>query len=362
MKYSALSLCVLGLAGVVACSDSPSSPSSSSASASISAPRPVTPANTATIRNADQPVSLVVANAYSTQTGATYTFEVATDAGFSNKVQTKSTVTEGSGGQTVAKLDTLTPGRDYYWHASANAGGTAGLFSPTYKFTVGAAVTIDPPVPVAPQSGSTSAGWPTFIVQNSTRSGPVGSVVYLFEISTSSSFSPIIASGTVAEGNGRTSFTPGNQPPAAQTTVYWRVTATDQTNNISSPASSVQSFTYGAPTRQAQLAAQEGLVLWPAAQPPANMTNGHSSLGNGWDVGQIVSFDGVPHMKPTLDQLQIFDLIDRGMDPFSAINWMNSNGYGTVAVYYPSVQVIGFPFEYMALIGGQWSLVIRVGG
>ena len=84
-------------------------------------------------------------------------------------------------------------------------------------------------------------------------------------------------------------------------------------------------------------------------------------MGPNWELATLVSFDGVRHVKPTIEQLQVFDLIDRGMDPFSAIAWMNSNGYGTVAVYYPSVQVIGFPFEYMALVGGQWELVIRVG-
>jgi hypothetical protein len=69
----------------------------------------------------------------------------------------------------------------------------------------------------------------------------------------------------------------------------------------------------------------------------------------------------VRHVKPTIEQLRVFDLLDRGYDPQSALNWMNSNGYSTVAVYYSSVQVIGFPFEYMALVGGQWELVIRVG-
>ena len=45
-----------------------------------------------------------------------------------------------------------------------------------------------------------------------------------------------------------------------------------------------------------------------------------------------------------------------------AVNtWMRSNGYPTVAVYYASVQAIGFPYQYMALIGGAWELVHRVG-
>jgi hypothetical protein len=365
MKYSVFGA-YLGAVLVItaACSDNPAQPSSNGTSgsltASVAAPRPVSPANAALIKNTDQPATLIVANAISTQSGATYTFEVASDPAFGAKVQTKDAVAEGSGGQTVVKLDTLAPGRDYYWHARATAGGTTGVFGTISKFTIGPAISIDPPVPVGPLSGTTSSGWPAFTVSNSTRSGPVGSLVYRFEISTNGAFTSTLVTGTVNEGTNRTSFTPSGQAPAAQTTLFWRATAIDQTNNVSSPVSSVQSFTYAQPTIQAQLAAQQGLTLWPGVQPPN--TTGHASLGANWDVATVVSFNGVTHVKPSLEQLQVFDLIDRGMDPGSALAWMNSNGYGTTAVYYASVQVIGFPYEYMALIDGQWSLVLRVGG
>lgn len=56
---------------------------------SIAAPRPLTPANNITIKNSDQPATLVALNAVSTKPGVTYTFEVATDAAFNTKVQTK---------------------------------------------------------------------------------------------------------------------------------------------------------------------------------------------------------------------------------------------------------------------------------
>jgi hypothetical protein len=289
-----------------------------------------------------------------------YTFEVASDSGFASKVQTKDNVPAGSGGQTVVKLDNLAPGHDYYWHARITSGGTTGLFGPTSRFTIGPAVAIDPPVPVGPLSGTTSAGWPAFTVVDSTRSGPVGSVVYRFEIATNASFNPLLLSGIVNEQPNRTTFTPpASQAPTAQTTLFWRATAIDQTNNVSSPVSAAQSFVYAQPSPQAQLAAQAGYVLWPGTQPPG--TTGHAVLGANWEVAQVVSFNGVPHTKPTLEELRVFDLIDRGMNPFDALNWMNANGYSTEAVYYPSVQVIGFPFEYMALVGGQWELVMRVG-
>lgn len=366
MKHSVVGVYVsLALtAAAVGCSDNNSNPatpsSSSSLTASVSTPRGVSPASDAFVKNGDQPVTLIVQNAVSTQSGTTYTFEVATDSAFAAKVQTKDGVEQGSGGQTAVKLDMLTPGRDYFWRARASAGGTTGIFGTPYKFTVGPNVSIDPPVPVAPLNGAISNGWPAFTVQNAGRSGPVGPLVYRFEIATNPSFSPISVSGTVAEGSGRTSFLPPrNQAPSGPTTLYWRAVAIDQSNNISSPASAAISFAYRSPTRQSDLAAEQGLTLWPGAQPTG--TNGNARMGPNWEVATVVSFDGVRHVKPTIDQLRVFDLIDRGYDPQSALNWMNANGYATVAVYYSSVQVIGFPFEYMALVGGQWELVIRVG-
>jgi hypothetical protein len=359
MKYSVFGVYVgVLLAATVACSDSqPSGPSG--ITASVAAPRPVSPANAVVIKNSDQPATLVVQNAVSTQSGATYTFEVATDPAFTTKVQIKDNVTEGSGGQTTVKLDMLTPNRDYYWHARATAGGTTGIFGTVNKFTVGPAVTIDPPVPVSPLSGTTTQGWPAFVINDSTRSSGTGAVAYFFEISTTGNFSSVIASATVPEQSSRTSFTPTVAQPAPQTPLYWRATAIDQTNSISSPASAIQSITFGRASRQAELAAQAGYVLWAGVQPPG--TTGHSSMGPNWDVATITSFNGVTHVKPTLEELQVFDLIDRGMNPDAALAWMNSNGYGTTAVYYASVQVIGFPFEYLALVNGSWEVVIRVG-
>ena len=88
---------------------------------------------------------------------------------------------------------------------------------------------------------------------------------------------------------------------------------------------------------------------------------GHAQLGPGWDVKTIRDFLGQLVPSPTTEQLQIFDLLDRGMNPDSALAWMNGNGYPTTAVYYASVLSIGFQSHYMAYIAGAWELVIRVG-
>jgi hypothetical protein len=49
------------------------------------------------------------------------------------------------------------------------------------------------------------------------------------------------------------------------------------------------------------------------------------------------------------------------MSPQAAIDWMHANGYPTAAAYFSSVNVIGYQFSYLALINGQWDLVIRSG-
>jgi hypothetical protein len=84
-------------------------------------------------------------------------------------------------------------------------------------------------------------------------------------------------------------------------------------------------------------------------------------LGNGWNVENLVSYTGVAFLSPELAELRIFDLIDRGLDPQSAIDWMHGNGYSTQAAYYPAIGVIAFDWEYMAFINGQWALVLRSG-
>jgi hypothetical protein len=338
-------------------SHSPSAPTSSTAS--VTAPRPVTPTDLAQIAYNAQPVTLVAQNAIVTQPGGTtYTFEVATDAAFANKVQTRSGVAEGGGNQTSLTLATLGPSTTYYWHAQATAGGTTGVYGPAYRLTVGPQITISAPTPVAPSNGASTSTEPTLTVANAVKTGPAGVITYRFDISTSATFASVAVTGTVAEGTTTTSFTPASL--AVGTTYYWRATAIDVTNLVASQPSAVQSFTaVSQPSVASALAAQEGLVLWPGVLPPG--VPGQARLGSGWGVGFVTDFAGNRFLNPVIDALRVFDLIDRGMDPQSAINWMNGNGYFTVAAYYPSVQVIGFAQEYMALIGGTWDMVVRVG-
>lgn len=232
-----------------ACSKSgPASPSASAAvvdsslTASVTTPRPLAPANLAVVANLAQPVTLIVQNALVTKSGGTtYTFEVATDAAFTAKVQTRDGVAESPGGQTSVKLDTLAAARDYYWHARATAGGTTGVFGASLKFTIGPAIVVNAPTPISPINGAATGSRPTLRATNATRTGPAGAISYRFEISTVSSFASILATATVAEGVNETGFTPSADLPV-NVTLFWRVTALDPANAISSPASAAQSF------------------------------------------------------------------------------------------------------------------------
>ncbi len=353
-RRASVSVILVALAAAAGCSkSSPVQPSETTAAASvaealtasIAAPRPLTPANNAQIRNVDQPVTLVVLNAISTKPGLTYMFEVASDATFATKVQTKDTVTEGGSGQTSVTLDALAPATDYYWHARASGNGTTGLFGPAYKLTIGPAIAIDAPVPIAPLTNAQTGARPALRVTNATRTGPAGAITYKFEVATSSAFTTVLATGTVAEGVNETGFIPATDLPL-NTTLFWRATAIDAANGVSSAPSAVQSFTPVNP-------------LWPNAVPPG--TTGHAIRGPGWEPQTLVSFDGVRFDSPPLDESRVFDLLDRGFDPQGAIDWLNSNGYRTVAVYYANVRAIGFPYTYLALVNGAWELVLRAG-
>jgi hypothetical protein len=238
MSYRLLILGLTLSAAGASCARSPVSPAGD---ATVTTPVPTSPANGALIANSAQPVVLTVNNALVTKAGAvvSYTFEVSTDAGLSAIVSAKD-VPERSG-QTTATLDVLPPARDYYWHVRTNGGSTIGAFTPVMKFTIGAAVTLGTPVPLSPASGAAAGPRPTLTVSNVTRTGPVGPLSYRFEISTSTTFTPILASGTVPEGVGTTSFTPASDL-ATDGSYYWRAQAIDASNDAASAFSTPETF------------------------------------------------------------------------------------------------------------------------
>ena len=229
---------VAALALSSACSKSPTTPS-----VSFSGPQASQPASGATYRFTAQPISLTIINAAKTNPAAlTYLVEVATDSRFANKVITKDAIAEGGGGTTTLQLGSLGGGATYYWRSKAVVDGIAGSASAVQSFTVLAQVTLNAPASVAPANGGTaSSARPTFTVTNATRSGAVGPITYEFQVSTSSSFSPVLATATVAEQAGGTSWGPSVDLPAG-TPLFWRARARDDQNLEASGFNAVASF------------------------------------------------------------------------------------------------------------------------
>jgi hypothetical protein len=369
-----LTAAVVAAIAAAACSNNntPSSPSDNSGlTASVTVPRPAVPAANASVRFGDQPITLMVQNAAMTSaSGAVYTFEVATDSAFSTKVQTWPNVAEGSNGQTTVKLDQLGGGRDYYWHARATAGGTAGPFSSPSKFTVGPAVIVNAPTPIAPLTGVTTTPRPALRVTNATRSG-AATITYRFEVANSAAFTTLVVAATVAEGINETGYIPPTNLPVS-TTLFWRAIALDTTNGVSSNPSTVQSFTTRAFSQAETLAIQLGEPLWPGAQPSGSF--GHATMGNdpfygvGWQIQTLhYAPANVTFQSPDIEMLRYFDLFDRGYDPDSAIAWLQGNGYPTVAQWYPGPEkaVLGLRYVYIAARGkvvsnATWDVVLRV--
>jgi hypothetical protein len=330
-------------AALAACSTSPTSPTGT---VTVSTAGPITPANGAVFANTAQPIKLTISNGLVTNTAVpvTYTFEIATDPAFSVKILSKDVGQTAS--QTSVTLDVLTGGKDYYWHVKTTGGDTASAFTTALKFSVQLPIVINAPVLVTPASNATIGNLrPTFTITNAVRTGPAGTITYKFDVSTTSGFTAIVATGTVAEGTTQTSFTPSSDLVIG-TTYFWRAQAIDATNSITTGFSTASFSTPAANT-----------ALWPGIFPPG--TPGQARLGDNWNEQTLISFGGTAFASPPLDAKQVFDLMDRGFTPQGAIDWMHDNGYSTNAAYFSSVKVIGFQYIYIALINGKWDLILR---
>src|SRR5206468_4292852 len=117
----------------------------------------------------------------------------------------------------------------YFWRWKPVVDGVTGAPSSPQQFSVAPQIIINAPVLGEPVSGSTIAEpRPVFTVTNATRTGPAGAITYEFQVSTTSSFSTLAATATIAEQSGRTSWTPVADLPAG--TIFWRARARDAVN------------------------------------------------------------------------------------------------------------------------------------
>jgi hypothetical protein len=205
----------------------------------ISAPKLLEPAQGFKFKESQQPIKLLIENASSSGVRPlSYTFEVASDNGFTTKVFSRGGVAPGGGGRTSVQLDRLEIGRGYFWRARAEDGANTGPFAAA-TFEIFPKPAINPPNAVAPINNQmTASATPVLTVQDSTTVGPVGNKSYEFQIAGDQAFAPLASAGIVAETPGQTSMT--SAPLAGGRTYYWRARVSD--GETTSPWMPTQNF------------------------------------------------------------------------------------------------------------------------
>jgi hypothetical protein len=205
---------------------------------SISAPGLLQPTQGFKFKDTQQPIQLVVQNA--TTTGVrplSYTFDVATDAAFSNKVFSRAGVAPGDG-KTTVQIDMLPIGQSYFWRARAEDGANTGDFA-SAAFDIFPKAAVNPPAAIAPINNAVAASTtPALTVSDASIVGPVGPLTYEFQVASDQAFSQLVAAGIIAEGAGQTTF--HSSALAASATFFWRVRASD--GQTTSNWSGVQAF------------------------------------------------------------------------------------------------------------------------
>jgi len=211
----------------------------------ISAPKPLEPGLNWEISNDKQPLVLLVENPGSTgQRPVFLEVEVASDDGFSTKVFSKAGVEPGPNGRTEVQLPAkLTSDRTYFWRAKGQDGANHGPWSPAVRFSIYTPAVLKAPTPRSPIGGAKVADLePSFRFKNVERSGPIGSITYIVDISRNDSFTQGVATYTGSEQNGATGDTtvPVISPLPGSSTLYWRVRAWD--GSLNGPWSTTQFF------------------------------------------------------------------------------------------------------------------------
>lgn len=241
-------LCSGALAlALAACSaDSSSNPLSPSvagpiAGVTLTAPRPLEPANGAELRTGE-PIRLLLENASSnSERPFWYEIDVALDSEFAARVASVDRVQPGPDGRSTYTVgQSLAAGRVYYWRARALDGANTSPYSSVANFRLVDPISIEAPAPVSPVNGVTiGSTTPTLVARNTAVNGPAGPITYRFEIATDPGFAQVVAAPTAARSGG--DMTSVQAPSLAGGTEYfWRVQASD--GNVGSPYSSPQSF------------------------------------------------------------------------------------------------------------------------
>ena len=234
MKRSFTLVAVLpALLALVACeaskSSNPLSPSVAGpiAGVQITEPKVLEPAFEFKFKESQQPIRLVIENSVTTGVRPmTYTFEVASDSEFNNKVYARSGVPQGDGGRTSVTIERLDLGRTYYWRARGEDGANSSTYARA-SFEVLPRAFLNPPPQRTPIGGATTGTKrPELIIGASERNAAIGFVRYEFQLSANVAFTALVAAGMRDDNGDFTVFMPDGDLQA-DTNYFWRVRATD---------------------------------------------------------------------------------------------------------------------------------------
>lgn len=211
------------------------------AGVSITVPVPASPINGAEVLN-NQPLRLTFNNSSTNgERPIYYVVELASDAGFANRLYANGRVSPAGGAQTSVVVDgTLTAERTYFWRVKADDGANASEYSTVARFDLVVPVVIEAPVPTSPVGGQTVGSTrPTLTVANGGVQGRAGRVEYWFEVALDAAFAQtLVQMGVERNPSGSTSAQMPELP--GNTLLYWR--ATGFNGNLTGAWSQVQSF------------------------------------------------------------------------------------------------------------------------
>lgn len=193
----------------------------------ITAPRTLEPSSGAKLKENQQPLRLMIENASTSGVRPmTYTFELATDSGFSTKLFARSGVQPGGDGRTAVQIDRLELGRGYHWRVRAEDGANTGPFV-TAQFEVLPRPSLGAPPLISPVgNAAVTSRRPTLVMGTASRNAAVGALSIEVEVAIDAAFTQKVSSGIVPESGGQTTFVPPNELLASRQH-FWRARAFD---------------------------------------------------------------------------------------------------------------------------------------
>jgi hypothetical protein len=211
------------------------------AGVSITVPVPASPINGTEVLNT-QPVRLTFGNSSTNgERPIYYIVELASDAGFANKLYANARVPPAAGAQTTVVVDgTLGAERTYFWRVKADDGANESEYSSAARFDLVVPIVIEAPVPTTPVAGqAVGSTRPTLTVSNGGVQGRAGRIEYWFEVALDQAFAQtLVQMGVERNPAGSTSAQMPELP--SNTLLYWRVAGFN--GRLTGAWSQVQSF------------------------------------------------------------------------------------------------------------------------